>query len=153
MCKEYVSAYLNEKFLNNGIKYLIIILNTVIRMVVIAIISRMGCSTESTQLVYVTNMVFICQFFNTGILPMLCTANLEGQLPPKLIRAFGLHGDSRDFNQNWFIVIGDTIVGAMVFNIYYPLAMEFIWLAYRWTFRGLDMKGTTDENPSNSVTL
>jgi hypothetical protein len=64
--------------MNNGIKYIIIMLNYVIRVVVIKIINFIRCSTESTQMIYITNMVFICQFFNTGVLPMLCTANLEG---------------------------------------------------------------------------
>jgi hypothetical protein len=144
MCKPFISDFGKELYLNNGIKYLIIILNTVIRMVVIAIITRMGCSTESTQLIYITNMVFICQFFNTGILPMLCTANLEGQLPPKIISALGLTGGAKDFNQTWFLQVGDTIQGSMVFNTYFGIGMEMVWLTYRWTFRLLDMKGTTD---------
>jgi hypothetical protein len=77
ICKPYVTDYFKEKFMNNGIKYIIIVLNTVIRMACIYIIQKVGCSTESNEMIYTTNVVFICTFFNTGILPMLCTANLE----------------------------------------------------------------------------
>jgi hypothetical protein len=40
------------------------------------IINKVGCDTESTQMSYITNSVFICIFFNTGFLLMLCNANL-----------------------------------------------------------------------------
>lgn len=139
--------------MNNGIKYLIIILNTVIRMVVIAIITRMGCSTESDQLIYITNMVFICQFFNTGILPMLCTANLEHQLPPAIVAMFGLSGDIRDFNLKWFTIVGDTIVGSMVFNVIFPIGMECFWFSYRSLFRWKDIVGTKEDHPTKSCTI
>lgn len=139
--------------MNNGIKYVIIALNTVIRMVVILIITKVGCSTESTQLIYITNMVFICTFFNTGILPMMCTANLENQLPPFLVNMLGLKGDSTDFDQNWFTNIGDTIQGAMAFGIYFPVCMEVLWFSVRSLKRILDKRNATEEKPSNSNSI
>jgi hypothetical protein len=66
-----------EKVMNQWVSILIIALNVVIRIAVIEIMLKIGCSTESQQMIYITNVVFVCQFFNTGILPMLCTANLE----------------------------------------------------------------------------
>jgi len=139
--------------MNNGIKYVIIILNYVIRTAVILIITMVGCDTESDQLIYITNMVFICTFFNTGILPMLCTANLEGQLPPFITNALSLKGDSSDFNQNWFVNIGDTIVGSMMFNIYYPAVMEAGWFGLRTLKRLLDKRGASAEHPSKSQSI
>ena len=64
--------------MNNGIKYVIIGINVIIRTVVVKIMVYAGCDTESQYLSFVTTVVFVCQFFNTGFLPMLCTANLEG---------------------------------------------------------------------------
>ena len=153
MCKEYIQDEIKAQGLNNGVKDIIVMLNYVIRLVVIKIINWVGCSTESTQMIYITNMVFICQFFNTGILPMLCTANLEGQLPPKIVNFFNLKGGSTDFNQNWFTNIGDTIAAAMIFNIIFPVGMEICWFMYRTFFRLLDRMGTDEENPSNSSTI
>jgi hypothetical protein len=97
-----------------------------------------GCSTETDQMIYITNMVFLCQFFNTGILPMLLTANLEGQLPPAIVKMFGLKGSSRDFDQQWFIVVGDTIVQSMIINMVLPVMMEIAWLSLRKLFIFLD---------------
>jgi hypothetical protein len=60
LCRGYVEDRIQATGLNNGIKYIIIGLNYVIRVVVIAIISYMRCSTESTQMIYITNMIFVC---------------------------------------------------------------------------------------------
>jgi hypothetical protein len=78
ICKTYVTDDLTTLLENNAVKYMIIIINFVIRTVVSLIMAFCGCDTESIKLQFVTNVVFICQFFNTGVLPMLCTANLTG---------------------------------------------------------------------------
>jgi hypothetical protein len=78
ICKTYVYESLETTVENNMIKYLIIIINFVIRTIVSLIMAYCGCDTESIKLQFVTNVVFVCQFFNTGVLPMLCTANLTG---------------------------------------------------------------------------
>lgn len=46
-CKPYLTDFYKEKAFNNGVKYMIIALNTFIRMGVIYIITKIGCSTES----------------------------------------------------------------------------------------------------------
>lgn len=76
ICHNYILDIGKLLVMNNSIKYIIIIINTVIRMVVIKIITLVGCDTESSQMKYTTDAVFICQFFNTGFLLMLCNANL-----------------------------------------------------------------------------
>lgn len=78
LCNHYVVDDVETTMENNMIKYLIIIINFVIRTVVSLIMAFCGCDTESIKLMFVTNVVFVCQFFNTGVLPMLCTANLSG---------------------------------------------------------------------------
>jgi hypothetical protein len=56
----------------------IIVMNTVIKYVVIWTIGWVGCDDESNQMEHITNIVFICQFFNTGILLLMVNANAEG---------------------------------------------------------------------------
>lgn len=63
--------------MDNAVKYLIIIINTVMRMVIIKIIDMVGCDTQSSEMSYVTTAVFICTFFNTGWLLMIVNANLQ----------------------------------------------------------------------------
>jgi hypothetical protein len=104
--------------MDNFLKNLIIVLNTVLRMIVIEIVNFTGCNTESGQMSYVTNAVFICIFFNTGFLVMLCNANLEDQGMSLF------NGNDSDFNAQWFNSQGETIVGSMVFNTWFPFMME-----------------------------
>jgi len=75
---------------------------------------------------------------------MLCTANLSGQIPHKFVKMFNLFGADSDFNSNWFSNIGDTIVGSMIFNSYFPVAMEFLWWAIRSLKRFLDKNGAPE---------
>jgi hypothetical protein len=97
---------------------------------------------------YTTDAVFICQFFNTGFLLMLCNANLTEQ--SSLLSMFD--GTDSDFNQSWFSSIGDTIVGSMKFNIYFPIAMEFMWFGMRTAFRLKDKVGA-GESGTNCKTI
>jgi hypothetical protein len=85
---------------------------------------------------------------------MLCTANLEYQLPSVIVNLLGFKGSNKDFNQNWFTNIGDTIASAMMFNVYFPVCMEFLWFGIRSLKRLFDIKGTDDQDHfSNSVTI
>jgi len=43
-----------------------------------------------------------------------------------------------DFDDWWFSDIGNTLVGAMLFNIYWPILEFFVWFGYRTLFRCLD---------------
>lgn len=68
----------------------------------------------------VTKLTFYSTFLNTAFLPLIINANLEEQ-----IVTFNLKGPYNDFNSNWFRTTGKVILGAMIFNIYYPF-IEFI---------------------------
>jgi len=48
ICKQYIVDMGKLLVMNNSIKYLIIIINTIIRMVVIKIITLVGIDTESS---------------------------------------------------------------------------------------------------------
>jgi len=100
-----------------------------------------GCDTESIKLQFVTNVVFVCQFFNTGVLPMLCTANLTGQIPASWVKSMNMAGGDSDFNAQWFTNIGATIVGAMKINIVMPIGLEFVYFGIRTLKRILDKTG------------
>jgi len=136
-----------ELVMNNSIKYLIIIINTVIRMIVIKIIALVGIDTESSQMKYTTDAVFVCIFFNTGFLLMLCNANLSEQ--SSLLSMF--NGSDSDFNQNWFNSIGDTVVQAMVFNIWFPIAMEIGYFGMRTAFRLKDSIGSEEGTKCKTI--
>jgi len=56
-------------------------------------------------------------------------------------------GSLPDFNSGWFRSVGDIIVAAMIFNVYYPLIEVIGYWALRVLFRCLDrgckFNGTT----------
>jgi len=62
------------------------------------------------MMIRVTNYIFICYFFNTALLPMLCSANMIGQLPSFIVDVLNLKGWESDFGSIWYKDIGETIV-------------------------------------------
>jgi hypothetical protein len=75
ICRYFVRTVTWASFLSSICKYAVIIINTVIRMAIMDIVTKIGCSTHSKQSLYITICVFICQFFNTGFLLLLVDAN------------------------------------------------------------------------------
>lgn len=59
---------------------------------------------------------------------MLCNANFDGQ---GFFFGFLFKGYATDFDSKWFETFGDTIIGAMMFNVWYPLIGEFMWAGIR----------------------
>lgn len=129
-------------------KFLIIGINYVLRLIVISVIMWVRCSTESTQMVYITDMVFVCQLFNTGFLLMLCNANMKQQ-GSFLFR----HGKIPDFNTIWFTQLGEIIVGSMVFNSVFPIMMEAGMFALRTLFRAKDKCCASGNNSTQCITI
>jgi len=72
--------------------------------------------------------VFIAQFFNTGILPMLVMADLREQ--SKFLGKF-FSGTDNDYNEHWFHTTGNTIMGAMMINSIMPIVSIMITIGVR----------------------
>lgn len=98
-------------------------------------IDAIGCDDESIKSRHITNVIFICQFFNTAILLLLCNANAYGQGMLSLVFT---GGNATDFNQDWFKTFGNNIIGAMVFNVWYPFIGEAMWATIRQAKRWVD---------------
>ena len=58
----------------------------------------------------------------------------------------GLSGPISDFNVDWFTNIGDTIVGSLKFNMFFPVIMEGGWFSIRWLKRILDKTSDEEKN-------
>ena len=107
------------------LSYLIIIFNYILRTICIMLVDWVRFPTETQRLSETTSVTFFVQFFNSGILLLLVNADLSEQW-----FAFGLTGGSMsDFNGMWFKTVGNVLVGAMMFNLYYPiLEAVMYWL-------------------------
>jgi hypothetical protein len=67
--------------LGTAISFIIIIINTILKTVIIKLIESIKYDTYSMMLASITNGVFIAQFFNTGILLLLVNANMTEHSP------------------------------------------------------------------------
>jgi len=113
---------------------LIIAINYVIREAIIKGINWVGEKTETSKLSYITNFTFYAQFFNTGFLLLLANANFGEQ--PILKKIDG--GSMGDYNEQWFLIIGNAIVSTMIINAFFPLVEFAIFWFMRWFARYQD---------------
>lgn len=133
----------------NSLKYVITGVNYILRTVCIALINWIGYSTESMKLQQTTNVTFYVQFFNTSLILLLVNANLSEQF-----FSFGLNeGSLTDFNKVWFKLIGNTLVGTLVFTAYFPLLEAFGFWGLRLVGRIRDRGFSTDKYKTKTTSI
>ena len=93
-----------------------------------------GYPTETERLSKTTTVTFVVQYFNSAFLLLMVNANMSEQP----ITFWLTTGTMPDFNSSWFRSVGDIIVLAMEFNIYYPIIEILMYAAMRFFFRLLD---------------
>ena len=125
---------------------MIIGLNYVLQKVCTFLIDKIGYPTETRRLANVTKLTFYSTFLNTAILPVLVEANLQEQ-----IFSFGLAGSYKDFNSDWFRLTGNVIVGAMIFNMMYPIIEYLLDYSTRLLLRFYDRGCTLDFNDTTKT--
>ena len=98
------------------------------------LVTWIGFKTETEQLSNITTVTFVVQFFNSAFLLLMTNADMSEQP----ISFWLTNGVLPDFNSAWFRSVGDIIVGAMVFNVYYPILEVLGYWGMRMFFRCLD---------------
>uniref|UniRef100_A0A7S3I2P9 Uncharacterized protein n=1 Tax=Favella ehrenbergii TaxID=182087 RepID=A0A7S3I2P9_9SPIT len=112
------------------------------------LVDWIGFSTETVRLSKTTTITFVVQFFNSAFLLLMTNANLSEQP-----LSFGLtSGKMPDFNSAWFRSVGDVIVGAMVFNVYYPIIEVLMYWGLRILFRCMD-RGCSCKGSTRSTSI
>ena len=110
-----------------ALSYILIGFNYILRTVCIMLVDWIGYDTETIRLSKTTSVTFWVQFFNSGILLLLINANLSEQP-----FSFWLKGGSMgDFTATWYRTVGNVLIGAMFFNLYYPLLEAFAYYGMR----------------------
>ena len=149
ICEQYQEQVMSVYLWTTALSYLLIGLNYVLRTICIMLVDWIGFATETMRLSKTTTITFLVQFFNSAFLLLMVNANLSEQ-PFSL----GLtSGTIPDFNTAWFRSVGDIIVAAMVFNVYYPILEVLGYWALRVLFRCLDRgcKLSGDTTKSTSI--
>lgn len=151
MCDLLDSAKFTMLINNQSVTIGIVAINFILRMIIIKLIIYIGKDTESEQTRLIANGVFIVQFFNTALLLLMVNANLseQGSIFSLISRERGMP----DFNSQWFNDIGTTLVGAMLFNVYWPVVEFFVFFGMRSTFRCLDRSLTCNSERTKKTTL
>ena len=134
ICEGYASAVTTVLLWTSALSYLLIGINYILRTVCIMLVDWIGYSTETVRLSKTTTVTFIVQYFNSAFLLLMVNANMSEQP----ITFWLTTGSLPDFNTAWFRSVGDIIVLAMVFNIYYPILEVLGYWALRVLFRCLD---------------
>jgi hypothetical protein len=75
------------------------------------------------------------------MLLLLVNAHLKEQSE---ILGWLFSGGASDFRPSWFSDIGNTLVGAMMFNVYWPILEFFCYYGMRLGFRILDRSFSCD---------
>lgn len=142
MCKTYFSDVIYSKVIGQSIAFIIIAVNTILRLVIIALITWVGEDTNSEQLGSITNGVFYAQFFNTGLLLLLVNANMT-EHEPKAITKY-IKGTYYDYFPAWYSDVGMKILQTMIVNSIMPYVTLVTGFAIPWVKRKLDRKFGND---------
>ena len=76
ICDKYFGDLQGVVINDQIVKFAIIAINYVLRLIIIKLITKVGYDTESEQTRLITNGVFVVQFFNTALLLLMVNANL-----------------------------------------------------------------------------
>lgn len=138
-------------FWNQAVTIGIVAINFILRLFIIKLIIYIGKDTETEQTRLITNGVFIVQFFNTALLLLMVNARFTDQ--NSTFSFFSRDQGMPDFNSQWFNEIGTTLVGAMLFNVYWPVVEFFVFFGMRSTFRFLDRGFSFNPSKTKKTTL
>lgn len=108
------------------------------RYVLVILVEWIGYPTQSSLNKSITNVIFVSQFFNTGLILLLIKANFSDSGVPILNQLF--NDFYYDFSSEWYDDIGGALLFAMIYSAIWPI-IEFIsFYALKVGFRILDSK-------------
>ncbi len=130
-----------------GITFIIIGVNSGLKIFVTILIKFIGEDTHSAQIKSITNGVFAAQFFNTAIILLLVAANFkDAQLPG----ADTFNGPYNDFTPLWYSQIGFKVFQTMAINTIMPFVAFGTAFGMKFAFRFLDRGLSFDPYPYNT---
>lgn len=123
VCQEWFLDIYITKAINSSISASINIINTLLKLILIKLITMIGEDTRSAMIRSIKVGVFVTQFFNTGILLLLSSANFtESKVP--FLNTYN-KGPYTDFSEDWYGDVGAIIVKTMAIASIMPV-VEFL---------------------------
>ena len=149
ICSEFQGLQQEVFLWLNSLKYFITGVNYILRTACILLVAWISYPTETEKLEMTTKVTFAVQYFNTAFLLLLVNADL-GEQPI----TFGLTGGiESDFDKTWFKVIGNTIVGTMIFSAVFPLLEACGFFGLRLLMRILDRGCSLDPYKTKKTSI
>lgn len=81
ICESYYSDKVKSKLYGLSITFIIITINALLKQVIIRMVSWIGLDTVSMQMGVIAKVVFLAQFFNTGLIILIVNANMGEHQP------------------------------------------------------------------------
>lgn len=136
-CANFYKDKMNSFVLGTSISFIIIAVNTILKILIIKLIESIKHDTQSEKLASITNGVFIAQFFNTGILLLLVNAIMT-EHSPKFITQFISTGKYFDYTPFWYKDVGAKIVKTMMINSIMPYITLMSTFMVPWIMQKMD---------------
>ena len=108
LCLQYALDKRNAKLLALSVTVIIILINTILKKLVVALVSWIGEDTISQQKGSVVKGAFLGQFFNTGFIILIVNANMKQHKPREFWKLF--NGPFSDYLPQWYIEVGVKII-------------------------------------------
>jgi hypothetical protein len=150
ICAQYQSEKFAGLIFGSFMSFIIVAINSILRIIMITLIKWIGEDTHSSQLKSITNGVFVAQFFNTAILLILSNANFsEVGLPLASI----FNGPFYDFTPRWYTAVGYRLTQTMLINSVFPYIEFCIAYSQRFVFRRMDRSWGSDTYKTKKTSM
>ncbi len=142
VCYDWFLDTYKAKAFGASISVVVNVVNTILKLIIIALITNIGEDTKSAMMRSIMVGVFVTQFFNTAVLLPLSSANLT-ELNVPIINTYA-KGPYTDFTEEWYKDIGALLIEAMIINSIMPVVEFGINWGLKTGFRLLDRSFTKD---------
>ena len=122
-CVKYVYEYGQITGLTFGSVMLVIVINMVLKAFMKRLVKFERPLSKSGYSVSLSTKLFIVQLINTAVILLIVNGNLNAMgVTDQTITVGGLIfvGDHDDFNSNWYVVVGSSLVLTMIVNLLTP---------------------------------
>lgn len=151
VCYEWLEDIYLNKAIGSSISASINVINSILKLILIKLISLIGEDTRSATIRSIKVGVFITQFFNTGVLLLLASANFSETKVPYL-NSYD-NGAYTDFNEDWYREVGSIIIKTLAIASIMPV-VEFVAMwSIKYGLRLLDRSFTKDHFKSKKKSV
>lgn len=123
LCYDYYFDKAKTTSLNLVITILVSVINIALRLIVEALVNRIGYDTDSERVSTIMTVTFVSMFLNTGVITLLVNADFVYMDFPFSWLPF--HQQFPDFNKDWYLTLGTQMVKTMMIASVAPI-MELV---------------------------